>query len=168
MHQHMQQPQGPRVYSPSEFENASPETLQNAEREILRRKAELDNYLNSLRVAKRKRSNVFRTKRPTPEVEPQQFEVPVVGGGSTQIDTTVGPSTSVHQDIAVTSPRSETGSVDIPDMIPEKVQREEVNVPGQVIEETEEDEGEEEEYEEGDDDEEGEDEIEEAVEDEPK
>ena len=72
VHQHVhqqQQPQGPRVYSPSEFENASPETLQNAEREILRRKAELDNYLNSLRVAKRKRSNVFRTKRPTPEVD---------------------------------------------------------------------------------------------------
>ena len=61
----------------------------------MRRKAELDNYLNSLRVAKRKRSNVFRTKRPTPEVEPEQYEVaPVVGGGSTQIDTTVPPHTS--------------------------------------------------------------------------
>lgn len=140
--QHQQQP------TVNDFNRASPEQLTAAEKELLSRKAEIDNYLNKVRVAKRRKTNVFGTRRPAPSTERYEEVVPTVGGGSTTINTTVPP-----QDIQVVAPKSEVGSVEIPDMVPEKAERDNVEVPGEV-QENEEGEGEEDEEEEYEDDEE--------------
>jgi hypothetical protein len=144
-----------RNYNPDQFENATPEVLSAAEKEALRRKAELDNYINNLRIAKRKKTNVFRTKRPAPQnvMEEEIAVAPTIGGG---IDTTVSPSA----DVAVTHPRSEVGSVEIPEMIPEKAQRDDVEVPGEPEAEEEEEDEEDKEFEEDEEEDEEEEEYE--------
>lgn len=154
VHTHVQQQPMARQVTADQFANAAPEQLDNVEREALRRRAELDNYINTVRKAKMKKTNVFKTRRPQNVMEEEMMVAPTTNGG---IDTTVSPP----QDVAIVHPKAETGSVDIPDMVPEKMQKDNVQVPGQAEDESEDEEDEEEEYEEGED--EGEDEVEEAT-----